>query len=72
VAGGVGDLLFALLQRHPSSLDGVLFDLPSVLEAAQGSWGRGERARLVQQGRVRFSGGSFFEQLPAGDVYVLR
>lgn len=34
VGGGTGDLLAALLQRYPSVGPGVLFDLPSVLEAA--------------------------------------
>jgi hypothetical protein len=65
VGGGHGQLLSAILERHPHLL-GVLFDLPSGIEAAQlGEGGPLPRATLVA--------GSFFDSVPAGaDVYLLK
>jgi hypothetical protein len=59
VGGGNGRLLTALLDRHPG-MRGIVFDLPETVrdEAALGE-------------RCRFVAGSFFESVPAGDVYVL-
>jgi len=59
VGGGNGSLLVGLLQRHPG-LHGIVFDLP---ETARDEAGLGERCTFVA--------GSFFERVPAGDVYVL-
>jgi hypothetical protein len=59
VGGGNGSTLVALLERHPD-LRGIVFDLPETVrdEAALGD-------------RIEFVEGSFFERVPAGDVYVL-
>src|SRR5450432_1599813 len=65
VGGGHGQLLSAILSRHPH-LSGVLFDLPSGIEAARlGEGGPLPRTKLVA--------GSFFDSVPAGaDVYLLK
>ena len=66
VGGGNGALLRALLSRHPAPA-GLLFDLPHVVDAA--------RAALAESlgARVRLTGGSFFDAVPAGgDLYVLK
>ncbi|UGS36705.1 Mitomycin biosynthesis 6-O-methyltransferase [Capillimicrobium parvum] len=67
VGGGRGELLVNLLKAHPA-MQGVLFDLPHVVEAAGGELdaaGVGERCRTVA--------GSFFDEVPQGaDAYVLR
>jgi SAM-dependent methyltransferase len=59
VGGGNGSLLVELVRRHPG-VRGIVFDLPETVrdEAALG-------------GRIRFVEGSFFESVPAGDVYIL-
>jgi hypothetical protein len=67
VGGGNGSLLRGVLQRHPS-VQGILFDLPHVVERA---------AALVESDglsdRVRLVGGNFFQEVPAGaDAYLLR
>jgi O-methyltransferase domain/Dimerisation domain len=66
VGGASGNMLMAILSRHPGPR-GVLFDLPHVVGAAP----EGFRARGLGD-RVRVEGGSFFESVPAGgDAYVL-
>ena len=59
VGGGNGSLLVELLRDRPR-LRGIVFDLPETVrdEAALGD-------------RIEFVAGSFFESVPAGDVYVL-
>lgn len=59
VGGGNGALLRGLLDRQPG-LRGIVFDLPETVrdEAAFGD-------------RIEFVAGSFFDSVPAGDVYVL-
>jgi hypothetical protein len=59
IGGGNGALLRALLQRRPE-LRGVVFDLPETVR---------EEDALGE--RIEFVAGSFFESVPAGDVYVL-
>jgi O-methyltransferase domain/Dimerisation domain len=59
VGGGNGATLVELLRHHPG-LRGVVFDLP---EANRDETALGERIEFVE--------GSFFERVPAGDVYVL-
>ena len=66
VGGATGNMLAALLTRHPA-LRGVLFDLPHVVGGA---------ATLLKErgveSRVTIESGSFFEGVPAGgDAYVL-
>jgi SAM-dependent methyltransferase len=67
VGCGNGLALAATLDRHPG-LQGVLFDLPSVVERARGKLnGNGASDRL------RFVGGDFFDSVPLGcDLYLLR
>ena len=59
VGGGNGSLLVALLENQPG-LRGIVFDLPETVrdESALGD-------------RIEFVEGSFFENVPEGDVYVL-
>jgi hypothetical protein len=67
VAGGVGSTLAAILRANPA-LQGVLFDLPHVIE-------RG-RIYLTQEGvapRCRTETGSFFDSIPPGaDAYFMK
>lgn len=65
VGGGNGDWLAAILGRHPG-IQGVLFDLPHVVEEARPQLSHlGERCRRV--------GGSFLETAPpSGDLLLLK
>jgi len=66
VGGGYGILLAAILQRHPA-VQGVLFDVPAVVERAGQHL---QAAGLVE--RCARVGGDYFEAVPAGgDVYLL-
>jgi hypothetical protein len=66
VGGATGNMLAAVLSRHPD-LRGVLFDLPHVVRDAPALL----KARGVE-GRVTIETGSFFERVPAGgDAYLL-
>jgi SAM-dependent methyltransferase len=65
VGGGNGALLVGLLERLPG-LRGVVFDLPHVVPEAE------ERIRAAGlDARCEAVGGSFFDGVPEGDVYVL-
>jgi hypothetical protein len=67
VGGGNGSNLIGILGRHPR-MNGVLFDLPGVVERAKQNV---ESAGLA--GRCRVASGSFFESVPEGaDTYLLR
>ena len=67
VGGGHGTLLATILQRHPS-VQGVLFERPSVAAGA----GRVFEAAGVR-GRVDVRSGDFFAHVPAGgDAYIRR
>jgi hypothetical protein len=59
VGGGNGSLLRSLLERHPE-MRGIVFDLPETVwnEASLGD-------------RCRFVAGSFFDEVPDGDVHLL-
>ena len=67
VGGGEGSLLRTILQKHPT-LQGVLFDRPSVLEKA--------RDRFVREGldeRCSFVPGTFLEAIPVeADAYLIK
>ena len=66
VGGGTGATLEYLLAAHPH-LEGVLFDLPGVVDAARPLLTSGDLA-----GRCRIERGSFFEAVPGGaDRYLL-
>lgn len=66
VGGSMGDLLLAILGEYPDAR-GVLFDLPETVEIAAA---RVEASPVAD--RVQLVGGSFFEQVPAGDLYTLK
>jgi O-methyltransferase/methyltransferase family protein len=59
VGGGNGSLLLELLAGRPG-LRGIVFDLPETV-----------RDESVFGERIEFVEGSFFDRVPAGDVYVL-
>jgi hypothetical protein len=59
VGGGNGSLLAELLKVHPN-LRGIVFDLPETV-----------RDESLFGERLEFVAGSFFEQVPEGDVYLL-
>ena len=65
VGGGHGRLLSAILARHPS-VEGILFDLPAGVAAAEdGLGGPLPRCKLVA--------GDFFELVPEGaDAYLMK
>jgi ubiquinone/menaquinone biosynthesis C-methylase UbiE len=67
IGGGNGSVLAALLRRYPE-MQGILFDLPGVVERARADI---EAAGL--EGRCRRVAGSFFEAVPPGaDAYLMR
>lgn len=67
VGGGNGSLLTEALKRHPT-MQGILYDLPGVIERAKKSI---ESAGLAD--RCRTLSGSFFESVPPGaDAYLMR
>ena len=67
IGGGNGSQITEILTKYPE-MKGVLFDLPHVVERAQG---RIEASGL--QGRCNLVPGSFFDAVPPGaDAYVLR
>ena len=66
IAGGHGRLLAGIVSATPATR-GVLFDLPHVVAGAE--------PLLRKHGvfdRVDVVGGSFFESVPEGDLYVLK
>jgi hypothetical protein len=66
VAGGRGGLLAAVLERH-AGVNGVLFEQPQVLAAAE------RHAEPLHAGRWQQVAGDFFHAIPAGaDLYVLK
>jgi hypothetical protein len=65
VGGGHGMLLHAILSAAPQ-LKGVLYDLPEVVANAD-ILRSGEVA-----GRAEILGGSFFDEVPAADAYILQ
>lgn len=67
VGGGNGKTLISILERYPT-MQGVLFDLPHVVQAAQANF-----CAAGVEPRSRLQGGSFFAEVPSGgDVYLLR
>lgn len=67
IAGGHGLLLAGILKANPS-VNGLLFDMPAVIEGA---------AELLENEgvaeRVKLEQGSFFESVPAGaDTYMMK
>ncbi|MCU1339166.1 MAG: methyltransferase [Bryobacterales bacterium] len=67
IAGGLGTLLAAILERAPK-LRGVLFEMPYLI-------GQAHNSAILQSFRDRcdFIGGNFFESVPAGaDAYIMK
>jgi len=67
IGGGHGTLITAILDAHPH-LQGILFDLPDVVEGA---------GKIIEAGglgnRCEIIGGDFFEGVPNdGDAYILQ
>jgi O-methyltransferase domain len=66
VGGATGNLLAAILERHPH-VQGILFDLPHVVRDAGPLL---ERKRVAQ--RIQIRAGNFFQAIPqGGDAYIL-
>ena len=67
IGGGNGSLLLSALERYPH-LQGILYDLPHVVERA--------KSRILSSpaaARCETIGGSFFERVPPGaDAYLMR
>jgi len=67
IAGGNGDILIKVLEKHPT-MHGVLFDLPEVVERTTATIqdaGLSDRCKLVA--------GDFFEAIPvSSDTYFMR
>jgi O-methyltransferase domain len=59
VGGGNGSLLIELLRDRPG-MRGIVFDLPETV-----------RDEATFGDRIEFVAGSFFEQVPSGDVFLL-
>lgn len=69
VAGGHGSFLATILKTNPK-LNGVLFDLPSVI--ARAAKDRHVTAKGIAD-RCRLESGDFFESVPrGGDAYILK
>lgn len=66
VAGGYGDLLSHLLDRHPH-LEGTVLELPSVLAQED----RLRAAIIGVEDRCEYVEGDMFEAVPGSDAYIL-
>ncbi len=67
IGGGNGSVLTAILRRYPA-MQGILFDLPGVVERAKANI---EAAGL--EGRCQLLAGNFFEAVPpCTDAYLMR
>lgn len=67
IGGGNGSQMMGLLQ-HYQSLQGIVFDLPHVVERAQA-----DIAKAGLGSRCTLTAGNFFESVPSGaDVYMMR
>jgi len=62
----MGVFLLGMLEQHPGAR-GILFDLPDVVEIARPMVAASPLAE-----RVEIVGGSFFESVPAADLYTLK
>jgi hypothetical protein len=66
IGGSSGALLLRVLEAYPDA-KGVLFDLPGVIAQAAPTI---ESSAFAD--RIDLVGGSFFEQVPAADLYLLK
>lgn len=65
VGGGHGHLMMRILAEHPA-LRGTVYDLPEVIAGT-----RAELSKHHFAGRCEATGGSFFENVPAGDAHIM-
>ena len=68
VGGGFGHMALALLARYPK-LTGVLLDVPHLMPMARK---HAERESGDVVARLRFHGGDMFDDVPAGQAYILK
>ncbi|MEE1942882.1 methyltransferase [Streptomyces sp. TRM 70361] len=66
VGGAGGNLVQTLMRRHPG-LTGVVLDLPHVAAEAEAS-----AVSMGVADRFTFVGGDFFDEVPPGDVHLLK
>jgi hypothetical protein len=66
VAGGLGTLIGAILDRNPA-LHGVVFEMPHVVEQI-----KKEDSLRKWSGRCEAVAGSFFEGVPKSDGYIMK
>jgi hypothetical protein len=66
VGGAAGAFLYSLMRAN-TALKGVVYDLPDVVPRASSA---AEEAGLAK--RAKALGGSFFESVPEGDLYLLK
>lgn len=66
IGGGNGTLIAAVLARHPGAR-GIVFDQPDVVEEALPVL-----AAAGIEDRVERIGGSFFDTVPAADIYLIK
>ncbi|WP_223778187.1 acetylserotonin O-methyltransferase [Streptomyces sp. 135] len=70
VGGGRGTLLSRVLEAAPKA-QGVLFDMPHVIDMARSSLREEADPDVVS--RIEFTGGSFLESVPPGaDLYMIK
>ncbi|WP_020667105.1 methyltransferase [Amycolatopsis nigrescens] len=70
LGGGTGTYLGAILRAHPGVKQGVLVDLPPVIEEARA---RPDLESMIGSDRLRLEAGDFFEKVPGGiDTYVVK
>lgn len=67
VGGGQGYLLAQLLDAYPE-LEGMVFDLPSVVEESDQHWA----SETGVADRCEYVAGDMFESVPEADAYVLK
>lgn len=66
IGGSMGNLLLSILAEYPGT-KGILFELPGTIEMA-----RPAIAASPLADRVELVGGSFFEEVPAADLYTMK
>jgi len=66
IGGGNGTLMAAILARHPH-LHGIVFDQPAVVTQAAPVL-----AAAGLADRCEVTGGDFFQEVPAADVYIMK
>ena len=66
IGGSSGALLMRVLEAYPGTR-GILFDLPNVVKQAASAIDASACA-----GKIELVGGSFFEEVPAADLYLLK